>query len=140
MATKQAYTAKSRIYNGTHGNLSIQAGKIDKFVSTKNEKLELFRLGVGVRLIQAKLFVKDAFTAGTLKVSLIDAKDDRVISEVIATGDLTKTGVIDSDGSVYFPALPDHQGDTIVVVESTAAATGNKSLAFEIYTQSVGNA
>lgn len=140
MATKQAYSAKATIYNGTHGNLSVQVGKLATFASADGDVLEIFRLGVGVRLIQAKLFVKEAFTAGAVKVKLLNAKDDSVISEVIASADLKTAGVVDSDKNVYFPELPDPQVETIVVIESTTGATGKKALAYEIYTQSVGNA
>ncbi len=138
MATKQAYTVKDRIYNGTHGNLSTKQGIAKGFAAAANDKLEIFHLGIGVRLIQAKLFVKDAFTAGEVSVKLLNAKDDTVIATVIVDTEIKAAGVIDSDTSVYFPTMPDPQVETKVVIVTKTTVTGKKNLAYEIVTQSVG--
>lgn len=140
MATKQAYTVKDRIYNGTHGNLSVKQGTAKSFVAANGDQLEIFHLGIGVRLIQAKLFVKEAFTAGEVLVKLLNAKDDTVIATVMAATDIKTVGVHDSDKSVYFPTMPDPQVETKVVIETKTAATGKKDLSYEITTQSVGAA
>lgn len=138
MATTQAYTCKNRIYNGTNGNLSVQSGKLKKFKGNKGDIVELFHLGIGVRLIQVKLFAQKAFTGGTLNVKLVNAKDDSELALPVQAADLSNAGVFDSDTSFFFPVFPDPQVETKVVIEIEANVAGDKDLGYEIYTQSVG--
>ncbi|ENH4363899.1 hypothetical protein ABV540_003761 [Vibrio fluvialis] len=140
---KQAYTAKNRVYNGTHGNLSAQIGSVKKLSMNDGDSLEIFGFDIGVRLVQLKVSTPAALGVG-VKVSaqLVKASDGSKVADVILEkSDLAAgKGLLDSDKDAYFPVMPDLQEDTRLVLTFTGAKVDKKEINYIAYTQSVGNA
>ncbi|MCE7567541.1 hypothetical protein LZS85_15565 [Aliivibrio fischeri] len=138
---KQAASYKTPLYNGTHGNLSVQCGEVKSFFGAVGDVYELFELGVGVRLIEAKVSIPAALSGGKVQLQLVKSEDGSKVADITGEIDLAATGITTSDDNGYFPNLPDLQEELIVqAVISGATVTSGKAIQYQIYTQSVGNA
>lgn len=143
MATvKQAYTAKQRIYNGTHGNLSAQVGGVKNLTLKDGDSLVIFNFDIGVRLLQLKLFAPDGLGEGvTVSAQVVNAANDETVIDVITENEelAEEKSKIDSDDEAYFPLLPDLQENTALVLTFSGGDIDKKPLNYIAYMQSVGN-
>ncbi|MEZ9681911.1 Ig-like domain-containing protein [Vibrio splendidus] len=96
--TKKAYTAKDKVYNGTHGNLSGECFQfdIDELKVQSGDVIELAELPIGITLNELKIFNEDIGTGK--KLQLFVQSRDRVNYAITQVIDVSSSAFTYLDG------------------------------------------
>ncbi|HDM8198731.1 TPA: Ig-like domain-containing protein [Vibrio harveyi] len=105
MVTKKAYTAKDRIYNGTHGNLSTELFEFDvgKVGLGDEDAIELGYLPVGIMLKELKLMNDDIGPGNKIQLFVQNKKRENFI--------LTKEIDVTTKAFTYLEGIDFQVGD-----------------------------
>ena len=81
---KKAYTAKDRIYNGTHGNVSIECAEFVASDLNSEDVVEIISLPVGTSLKELKIFNEDIGAGKKLQLFIQDKElNNLAVSQVV---------------------------------------------------------
>ncbi|HDM8192330.1 TPA: hypothetical protein P0E30_003763 [Vibrio harveyi] len=146
MAIKVAQAVKSNVYNGTHGNLSVQHVNVPALAD--GDQLVAIKLEAGVQLVELKVLTKGAAIASlTAKATLNEVnlgdglhapQVGKKLEDVIANATAAPAGVLTSDKSGYFPSEVVAGKDKFLVVTFAGAAVTADKVGLAVYTTSVG--
>lgn len=144
--TVVAQAVKSNVYNGTHGNLSVQHAKVPALAD--GDSLVAIKLEAGVKLVELKVLTKGAAIASlTAKATLNEVNlgdglhDPQVgtkLEDVIATATAVPAGLLSSDEAGYFPTEGVAGKDKFLVLTFAGAAVTADKICLAVYTTSVG--
>ncbi len=137
---------KSIVYNGTHGNLSVQHVKVPALAD--GDQLIALKLEAGVKLVECKflttgaalssLTAKAALHKVVIGDGLHDPQVGDKVEDVIASATAVPAGVLSSDEAGYFPDVVKANEDKYLVITFAGAAVTADKLNLAVYTTSIG--
>ncbi|HHP0484940.1 TPA: hypothetical protein ACRZ4F_001597 [Vibrio harveyi] len=146
MAIQVAQAVKSNIYNGTHGNLSVQHVSVPALKD--GDQLIALKLEAGIKLVELKVLTSGAAIGSlTAKAALhvVNLGDGvhqpqvgKKLEDVIGSAKSVPAGLLTSDGSGYFPAEDVAEQDKFLVITFAGANVTADKLGLAVYTTSIG--
>ncbi|HDY8174813.1 TPA: hypothetical protein RQL26_000541 [Vibrio vulnificus] len=113
MAIRQSETFKNRVYVGTHGNLSLEQGKLTAAATPINDVFEVLELPIGLELTGVRLLTAGLGAGVTVDVKVNDTA--LVTAEAVATKTAKQIPIV--------PVYLKEKGVLTVTIKG-AAATG----------------